>query len=280
MNAQNVSRIGIGLSVALTGLLLAGAPVLTTSCAGSGDSGGSAGSGQGGQAGGEGGAGGGSTECADPAADAVNFCGGKAQGVMNGYAYIALGKQDTATDPICAPNSDDTSTTRAITAAGTDPGPCPNTGTTLWKNSGDLCISGTIPKVVGGDYTSNWGLQIGVNTVDPPATSAGNGTLNQSYSTIALTYTGTVSPTNTAIRAVIHLVSMAEDADPYCATIQSSGKAMNLTSFNTACWDGSGTMLTADDVKNIDKIGIQISSDITNEYSVTDFCLTGIQFGN
>lgn len=280
MNAKNVSRIGIGLSLTLTALLLCGAPVLTTSCAGGESDGGSSGGGQGG--GGQGGSGqGGSTGagCVDPAGDAVNFCNGKAQGVMAGYAYIALGKLDTATDPVCAPDSAVPDTTRAITAEGTDPGPCPTTGTTKWKAADSLCISGKIPVVTGGDYTSNWGLQIGVNTIDPPATSAGSGTLNKTYSTIALSYTGTIAPENKAIRAVIHLVSMAADANPYCATIQSSGKVMDLTSFNTACWDGSGTKLTAADIPNIDKIGIQISSDVTNEYNVTDFCLTGIQFG-
>jgi hypothetical protein len=279
MNAKNVSRIGIGLSLTLTALLLSGAPVLTTSCAG-GD-GGSAGS-AGGQGGGQGGSTGGTTggECSDPPGDGVNFCNGRAQGVMTGYAYVALGKQDTITDPMCAPNSSDPDTTRAITADGTDPGPCPTTGTTKWKHPTDLCITGSIPKVVGGDYTSNWGLQIGVNTVDPPATSAGNGTLNKTYSNIALTTTGTVTPTNPAIRVVIHLVSMAVDANPYCATMRESGQAIDLTSFNTACWDGTGTKLLSTDIPNIDKIGIQVSSDITNDYTVTDFCLTGIQFGS
>jgi hypothetical protein len=280
MNATNVSRIGMGLSLTLTALLLAGAPVLTTSCAGGdSDTGGSAG-GQGGGAGGAGGSGGGATNCSDPAADAVNFCNGKAQGVMTGYAYIALGKLDTATDPKCAEDPSVPSNTREITADGTSPGPCPTSGTTVWKNEGDLCISGTIPVVTGGDYTSNWGLQIGVNTVDPPATSAGSGTLNQTYSTIAMTTTGTITPTNTAVRIVIHTVDMAVDANPYCATMQSSGKPIDLTAFNTACWDGSGEKLTADKIPTIDKIGIQISSDTSNEYTVTDFCLTGIQFSN
>ncbi len=283
MNAKNVSRIGIGLSLTLTALLLAGAPVLTTSCAG-GDGGSTGGQSGGGQGGGQGGTTGGTTgtaNCTDPAADAVNFCSGKAQGKMTGYAYIALGAQDTATDPKCAEDPANTSNTRSITAAGTTPGPCPTTGTTVWKNADNLCISGTIPKVTNSDYKNNWGLQIGVNTIDPPATSAGSGTLGSTYSTIALSYTGNITPTNNAVRAVIHLVSMAAEADPYCATIQSSGKAMNLTSFNTKCWgEAGGLTLAATDVPNIDKIGIQISSDVTNEYSVTDFCLTGIQFAN
>ena len=119
MNAKNVSRIGIGLSLTLTALLLCGAPVLTTSCAGGDSDGGSSGGGQGGggQGGGSGGVGGGgSGTCAAAASDAVNFCSGKAQGVMSGYAYIALGLLDAATAPVCAEDPNDITNTRPITA--------------------------------------------------------------------------------------------------------------------------------------------------------------------
>jgi hypothetical protein len=61
-----------------------------------------------------------------------------------------------------------------------------------------------------------------------------------------------------------------------------SGKAILLTSFNTKCYDSpvDGVGLTAADVPNIDKIGVQISSDTTNDYVVTNFCLTGVSFDN
>jgi hypothetical protein len=155
---------------------------------------------------------------------------------------------------------------------------------TVWKASDSLCMSGSIPPVAGGDYKGNWGLQIGVNTIDPPATAAGSGTLGTTYSTIALTTTGTVSPANQAIRVIIHVVNMAPtaknpDNNPYCATMASSGQVKTLTSFNTACWDGTGDSLAVTDIPNIDKIGIQISSDTAGTYAVTDYCLTGIQFG-
>jgi len=280
MNAKQDSRFGIGLTV--TALALCGAMALTVSCGddGGGDNGGGEG-GQGGDIGGTGGtAGNGGGECVDPPADGVNFCNGRAQGIMTGYAYIALGKLNTATDPVCAPDSSVPDTTRAITAEGTDPGPCPITGTTKWKHANDLCISGKIPVVEGGDYVSNWGLQIGVNTVDPPATDS-TGTLgDKGYTTIALTTTGSIEPANQAVRVVIHLLGMAADANPYCATMPSSGRVLTLTSFNTACWDGTGTKLTEADIPNIDKVGIQISSDDKSEYTVTDYCLQGIQFGS
>jgi hypothetical protein len=280
MNARKVSMV----RVVLTTTALAFCGIAAVSCAGGGGgsggnsgSGGSGGGGNGSGGSGSGGSSGGNTDCPDsPGDDEVNFCNGKAQGVMAGYAYIALGKLDTATDPKCAEDSSDTSTTREITKDS----PCPNTGTTVWKSADSLCISGTIPVVTGGDYTSNWGLQIGVNTIDPPATSSGEGTLNKDYSSITVFTTGTIEPKNTAIRVVIHTVDMAAEANPYCATMKESGKAISLESFNTACWDGSGDSLSLDKVKDIDKIGVQISSDTSNEYKVTDYCLTGYKFGN
>jgi hypothetical protein len=288
MNARKLTKIQFGLTA--TAIALFGALAMSASCGSSstsnGGSGGNGGGGSGGGGNGGGGSGGGgsggstsSGTCTDPGADAVNFCHGKAQGVMAGYAYIALGKLDTATDPKCAPDSKDTNTTQDITKDT----PCPTTGTTVWNAADALCITGDIPAVTGGDYTSNWGLQIGVNTIDPPATASGSGTLNKTYASITVTTTGTITPTNTAIRVVLHTVGMAADANPYCATMQASGKAISLDAFNTECWGPStaAKYLTKDDkVADIDKVGVQISSDTSNEYKVNNFCVTGFQFGN
>jgi hypothetical protein len=61
-----------------------------------------------------------------------------------------------------------------------------------------------------------------------------------------------------------------------------SGKAITLTSFHTKCYDSpaDGVALTAADVPNIDKIGVQISSDTGADYAVSNFCLTGVTFDN
>jgi len=280
----------------------AGSGGTTTSKGGSGGSssgnGGSAGSGGSSDTGGSSGSGGTTTsgDCTAPPDDAVSFCNGQAQGKMTGYAYIALGLQDTASQPVCAEDPNDLTKTRPITApplgqCSGDGMTCPTTGHTVWTSTDSLCITGTIPKVgtpdgsTSPDYNSAWGLQIGVNSSDPPADSSGAGqtfgqiTSNAAYTTVALSFTGTITPANTAVRAQIHLVSQACSDTNYCATIPSSGKVLNLTSFNTACWDGSGTKLKPEDIPNIDKIGIQISSDIKNDYTVDNFCLTGIQFG-
>jgi hypothetical protein len=314
MNAKNLSKVGIGLT--LTALALCGVLAVSVSCAGNGGGSGGSGSGGSGTGGGGGGSGGSSTtvNCpSDPGTSAANFCQGKAQGALQGYAYIALGLQDTASSPVCAEDPKDLSKTRPITAPalGTcdETGKtCPTTGQTIWNAPDALCITGTIPKVQNSDYDSDWGLQIATNTSNPPADTSGNGqTLGQiasdasSFTTIALTTTGTVTPANQAIRVIIHLVSMECWRKPYCATMSASDKAIVLTSFNTQCWNGSVcsasvascstcaagdktclnaccSQLQASDLPNIDKIGVQISSDTSKDYTIDNYCLKAITF--
>jgi hypothetical protein len=69
------------------------------------------------------------------------------------------------------------------------------------------------------------------------------------------------------------------EATTYCATNSGPGVPVNLTSFNTACWDGSGTAFTADDASQIDKVGIQVSS-TKAAITVSNLCLKSITFGN
>jgi hypothetical protein len=59
-----------------------------------------------------------------------------------------------------------------------------------------------------------------------------------------------------------------------------TGSALTITSFTTTCYDTAkpGTALTAADVPNIDKVGVQVSSG-TAAISVSKFCITGITFG-
>jgi len=232
--------------------------------------------------------------------DVVTFDHGKAVGPMTGYAFIALGSQDTATDPLCMDDPTNTSTPpRQITAP--DPNECetanktcPETGKTVWNATDAVCISGTIPAVTSdaafpsGDYKADWGLQIAMNSSSPPIdpnNPATGHTLGTTYSSVAFAINpDAVQPTNKAIRAIIHIVSQGCGDDPYCATIPVSGTVLKLTDFNTECWNGPACttptclQLKPTDVPNIDKIGVQISSDLANQYTVTNFCLNSITF--
>ena len=263
MNAKKHTSLSIRL--ASTALALCGALALSAGCAG-GDGDGSGGSGGGG--GGEGGSGGGGGGCT-PGDGEICFSIGKAQGVAQGYGYIALGTLDTATSPVC----DDTENGRGASEPITKEQPCPEQGgKTVWSSESALCISGSIPIVTGGDYDSNWGIQIGMNVSDPPGD-----TIGQSYSKITFEYNAdAVTPTNSGIRGMLH--RKGDDVETsFCATV-TSGTSATLTAFNTKCWDGSGDSLSEDDVANIDKIGIQISSDDKKAYEISDFCLTKIKF--
>jgi hypothetical protein len=260
--------LALGAAMALSG---------NTGCAGSDSSSGGTTS-NGGSVGGAGGsstapsAGGSSGSSCTAGSDSVCFSAGKASGLMTGYGYIALGKADTATSPVCDNTANSGSASELITADK----PCPEAGgKSVWSTPEvGLCISGSIPVVTGGDYTGNWGLQIGCNVSDPAG-----GTIGSDYSKITFTFNDAgVNPKNTDVRGEIHVKGEAADKT-YCATVV-SGAPTSLIAFNKECWDGSNTELSlkASDVANIDKIGIQLSSGDKKGYEVKDFCWTGISF--
>src|ERR1039457_3147504 len=273
MNARKFLNVRVSLTV--TALALSGAFAffaMTTSCAGSGG-GGSAGS-NGGSSGGSG-----SGNCgAASSGGSVNFCNGKAQGAMTGYGWVALGALDTISDPTCDTDK------HAITKANA----C-NT-TTNWSSSDGLCASGSIPALpatpVQSDYDANWGLEIGVNTSEPPAATGGT-TLGGSYTAVTFTVTGT--PT-TGLRAQVHRKGDG-DSGVFCANL-TSGTKISLSAFSTQCWTGcpggpaapagfndtsTCYALQASDVPNIDHAHIQVFSG-ASAITVSNLCLTGIKF--
>ncbi len=196
---------------------------------------------------------------ATAAANAVAFCSGQAVGAMTGWGWVALGSADTITDPTC-----DTAKA-AITSAA----PCK--ANTNWNKANALCMSGKVPALdaTNPDYTGNWGVQIGVNAKAP---NAGMGT---SWKKVTISVSG--SPT-TGLRAVLHK-SGDPDTTGYCLAM-TSGTAMAITDFNSACWKPEdGTALTEADSASIDKVGVQVSATAT-EATVTDLCITQIEFGN
>jgi hypothetical protein len=190
----------------------------------------------------------------------VTFNAGVAKGAMSGYGWVTMGALDLVSSPTCGANNE------PITAAST----CVSTSTN-WDSSNALCVSGTIPALpptpTATDYADNWGMQVGANASDPI------GALGKTYSTITLNFTG--SPL-TGLRATVH-----RTGDPigttYCALV-TSGTAMALTSFNTSCWNSSGTNLTAADLPKIDKVGLEVVS-TQSEIAVSKLCLTSIVFG-
>ena len=143
--------------------------------------------------------------------------------------------------------------------------PCTITGT--WNSPNAICISGTIAALATTptqpNYSGNWGIEIGVySSID----SAG---LGASYASIDVSVSGT--PTN-VLRVMVH-----RQGDPfttqYCAAY--TGSAILFTSFNTACWNNSGTALLPTDVPNINWVAMEIPSS-TTATTVNNLCLNSI----
>jgi len=267
---DTTNRLASGAIVSsiLTALIPCAILTMSASCGGN-NAGGAGGSGGttpsvGGSGGGGSGGSGGKTGACTPDTNGICFSEGKAAGLMTGFGFVALGSLDTMTSPAC-----DTGTPISKTNA------C--TTTTIWNSNNALCITGSVPALPGSpqqsDYDNNWGLQVGANTSEPPGTVLGPSVA--SYKTITLRVTGTPS---TGLRAEIHRLGDPEGTT-YCAKM-TSGATINLTSFSTECYGGSNDVkLTTADIPNIDKIAVQVSS-TNSAISVTDLCLTSIQFGS
>jgi len=273
MNARKSTLIKI--SIGLTSLAICAAlTVFETSCANTDSTtpstGGNKATGgtQGGTGGVTGAGGSGSSSTGGSATvgsgNTVTFSSGQAQGAMTGYGWIAMGTMgDTATDPTCS------GTTISATAACNDP-----TGvkTTTWNSTSALCITGNIEALPATptqtDYSSNWGLEVGVN-----AGSDATQTLGKTFSSINVAVSG--SPTS-SLRVDIGIKG-GDDNKPYCASWTQG--AINLTTFNTECWGPTATAvyLTATDVPNITKVMIQVPSSAMAT-PVTNLCMTGITF--
>jgi hypothetical protein len=180
---------------------------------------------------------------------------GKASGAMSGWSYIALGAQDTVSDPTCG----------ASQAVITSTVPC--TTSINWSGTNGLCITGYVP-VADSQYKS-WGINLGVNS-----TPTDGEILGQSFVSITYSIAGVPTPAS-SLRAIVNVGSTE-----YCAPV-TSGTAIALTSFVTDCWNGAtaaGTRLTAANVKNITRVSVQITANETVAITVTNMCLAGIRF--
>jgi len=188
----------------------------------------------------------------------VTFKNGKGVGAMTGYGYVALGADDSISDPTCG-------TSEAEITAAAD---CKTT--TNWNAEDKLCMTGSIPALGDEpDYEANWGVQVALNATDPDG-----GGLGQSFSSVTITLSG--KPTS-GLRAIVHRKGDPE-ATSYCAAL-TSGTAITFTSFVTDCYntEPSGKKIAATDVPNIDKIGVQVSSG-SAAITVDDLCITEIEF--
>jgi hypothetical protein len=225
---------------------------------GSGAGGTSGGSGAGGSSTpSSGGSGGGGTSSV-LSGNSVTISKGKGSGAMSGYGWVALGSKDSISDPTCG----GTPITNASSCE-----------STTWNTTDSLCVSGSIPalpeKPSDSDYSSNWGLSVGLNASETAGTGIG-----QSFSTVSISVTGSPS---SGLRAMVHRKG-DPDTTSYCFAYAAG--PLQLAQFSQDCYMTTPTkMLATSDIPNIDKVSIQVSSGGA-EISVTKLCITGITFGN
>lgn len=189
---------------------------------------------------------------------------------MTGFGFVALGALDTVTSPTCDNSKNGGSADDAITKA------VPCQATTTWQAKDGLCVTGAVPALPSSpaqsDYDNNWGIQVGFDSSDPAGEPMGSAA--SSYKTITFTVTG--SP-QSGLRAELHRLHDPAELS-YCANL-TSGKPIALGSFSTQCYGGANDVkLKTEDLPNIDKIGVQVSSGNT-AVSVDELCLTRVSFG-
>ena len=126
-----------------------------------------------------------------------------------------------------------------------------------------LCVSGSVAPAA--DYSGY--AMVGVNLNQAPAATA-------SVNTVVPTGTGVTvnvsNPGGSVLRVQIAGPTGDTDAtDRWCAPITGTGGFMPWSSFNTACWDGSGTAYNKQPIKQLD-ISVPGDSVATVPFS---FCL-------
>ncbi len=187
----------------------------------------------------------------------VTFANGLGAGVVSGYGWVVMGTDDTVSSPTCGAGH------LPITGAS----PCD--ASTTWDESNALCATGSVPALptptTSAIYAAYWGLQIGVNI------SPTSGPIGVAYRTIMLNLTG--SPTS-GLRIELHRYGDPAGVD-YCASLPLPAAPVPLTSFNTSCWDNSGTFFTTADAPNIDQISIQVTAG-SSAITVEQLCLESI----
>lgn len=190
----------------------------------------------------------------------VTIANYQAQGAMTGFGWIALGALDTVSDPTCKSPA----------------GPIVNgvrCDFTQWSTPTAYCMSGYVPIVPPNptktDYDNNWGIELGIN-----ATPDGTGVLGQSFSSIAVTIAS--SSSISGLRVSTHRLGDPDDTN-YCAPL-TSGVQTPFSSFNSACWDGSGAFLSTSDVAKLDKIMVSVPSSTLSAIRIDNLCITGITF--
>ena len=127
-----------------------------------------------------------------------------------------------------------------------------------------VTCSGTETK----NYAENWGAMIALNTTATEGTPKGT-----TFSNIALTYSGSITPAATDVRLQVEL----KDGSNYCIKGYTSGLQVTVDKLIKNCYDPtSTTALTTAATANITSIQLSIASgDVAG--TISNICLTDIK---
>jgi hypothetical protein len=141
-------------------------------------------------------------------------------------------------------------------------------GSTACLDSTSLCGMGTTGVAAG---STVWGAGIGLNLNQAQATSSTSPPIN----TYAVTGSGiTYSLSNLPPQGMRLTIDNGGTTD-FCAPITAASGTVKWATFNTACWDDSGTALTGAPTA---ATHINFQVDAGTASGTFDFCVTAVSF--
>jgi hypothetical protein len=166
----------------------------------------------------------------------------------------------------------------AFTYADSDPPMGMGTSTATLHTDGSLCIDGHLmalpPSPTQTDSSNDWGLGLGINLNQAMAMGTGTGGAKMPFQLtgtgVTVNIEGVPSCETFGVRVVVDQMGAMPE---YCAglTATTLGKEIPWSAFNTQCWNGMGTSLTA--APNSEAVKIQFVTGAT-ACDFKDFCIT------
>ena len=140
---------------------------------------------------------------------------------------------------------------------------------TICLSANSLCAAGTTNALKSSDISANWGAVFGFY-LSPDSTAANPVGVQLAGSGISATMSSLPIGAQAGVQVTVG------NAAYYCATMSASSQTFPWASFNTACWNNSGTYLTG-----APTAATQIVIKINSEAGVAgsfDFCVTSLAF--
>ena len=139
---------------------------------------------------------------------------------------------------------------------------------TICMSANSLCAAGTSNTLSSTDTTTNWGIVFGFY-LSP--TSTATNLVGVQLAGLGISVKLSSLPTGAQAR-----VQVTVGASNYCATMSTASQTLPWTSFNTACWNNTGTYLTgAPTAATLIAITVNSEPGVAGSF---DICVTSLSF--